>query len=254
MDILTFELAGKHAHFRKYYANNTALSYFIPPRTTLMGVLAAVMGYPKDSYYEALASEHIRIGLSVLSPLKKAIHRVNWLKVEGASDFRGRSQHTQTPFELVSAQGGPGELVRYQVYLAATASGSETLEQIRTQMLAKQQVYAISLGPANLGGYIRQVQYLTGLTEEQAEDSLLDLGSVVNAERVSEVPWDGSSRLMVEEELMPADFVANEDREVRRMIRCLYTFDGAPLPVRYSGPFVRIPQTSGEDLPIAFIE
>ena len=49
MQVLTFDLVGKMAHFRKYYANNTAMSFSVPPRTTLMGVLAAILGLPRDS-------------------------------------------------------------------------------------------------------------------------------------------------------------------------------------------------------------
>lgn len=254
MDILTFELSGKFAHFRKYYANNTALSYFIPPRTTLMGVLAAVMGYPRDSYYEALASEHIRLGLSVLSPLKKSIHRVNWLKVEGASDFRGRSQHTQTPFELVSSRNLAQDLIRYRVYVAARPGGETVFEQVRAQLEARLQVFAVSLGPANLGGTLGMVRTYSGLREEMGTGGRMDMQSVVNADRVEQVAWDGESRLLVEEELMPADFVANEDREVRRMIRCLYTTDGAPLPVHFSGRYVRLPIDPEAPIPIAFLE
>jgi len=35
MEILSFDIVGKFAHFKKYYANNTALSFSIPPRTTI---------------------------------------------------------------------------------------------------------------------------------------------------------------------------------------------------------------------------
>lgn len=30
MDILAFDISGKFAHFRKFFANNTALTYSIP--------------------------------------------------------------------------------------------------------------------------------------------------------------------------------------------------------------------------------
>jgi CRISPR-associated protein Cas5h len=81
MEILTFTIKGKLAHFRKYYANNTAFSFTIPPRTTLMGIVAAAMGLPKDSYYEDFSSEKIKFGIRVLSPLKKSFHRLNFLSI-----------------------------------------------------------------------------------------------------------------------------------------------------------------------------
>ncbi|MDZ7691710.1 MAG: CRISPR-associated protein Cas5 [Balneolaceae bacterium] len=103
-------MKGKFAHFRKYYANNTAFSFSIPPRTTLMGLTAAIMGWEKDSYYERLSSEHIHFGVRVLTPLKKSFQRLNFLSIKSTgdisksfdSDFRGKSGRIQTPFEVVS--------------------------------------------------------------------------------------------------------------------------------------------------------
>ena len=38
MKILTFRLQGKMAHFRRYYSNSSALTYTIPPRTTVLNI------------------------------------------------------------------------------------------------------------------------------------------------------------------------------------------------------------------------
>jgi len=111
MEILSFKISGKMAHFRKYYANNTAFSFCIPPRTTLMGIVAAAMGWSKDSYYEDLASENIQFGIRVLRPLKKSFHRLNFLSIKStgdiaknwSSDFRGEGGRIQTPFQVVTA-------------------------------------------------------------------------------------------------------------------------------------------------------
>jgi CRISPR-associated protein Cas5h len=87
MEILQFDISGKFAHFRKYYANNTALSYSIPPRTTIMGVLAAILGKPRDSYYEEFSSKNIRIGISLKVPVKKNFHRLNFLSIKSLGDM-----------------------------------------------------------------------------------------------------------------------------------------------------------------------
>jgi len=254
MDILTFEISGKFAHFRKYYANNTALSYSIPPRTALMGMIAAVMGYPKDSYYERLASEHIRLGICVRSPLKKRIHRINWLKVESAADFRGQKQHTQTPFEMVSAYDVRTELVRYEVFVAAHPSGQRSFEAISEKFLSHNQVFAISLGPANLGGSISQVQMLSGEYISESQGEFIPLSSAVNTKKIANLAWEEPANLLLEEELMPADFIGNDNRELRNMIRLLYAIDGNPLPVQLNGSYVLLEKKSGHVIPICFIE
>ena len=87
MEVLCFKMSGKLAHFRKYYANNTAFSFTIPPRTTLMGIVAAIMGLERDSYYELLASENIHFGVRVITPLKKSFHRLNFLSIKTLGDL-----------------------------------------------------------------------------------------------------------------------------------------------------------------------
>ncbi len=253
MDVLTFELSGKFAHFRKYYANNTALSFFMPPRTSLMGMLAAVMGYPKDSYYESLSSEHIRIGARILSPVKKRIHRVNWLKVEGGNDFRGKQSHTQTPFEMVSGISPVEDLVRYRIYLAAGEGENSVFPEICKALLAQRTVFPVSLGTANLGGSITQVQMKTAIPLA-AKDGLFLFHSALNAQLVQAIDWDRSKKLNVEEELIPADFMKNGDRELRKMVRLIYSIDGQPFKAKFVGDAWKIDLDDQHVEHISFIE
>ncbi|MFW6351989.1 MAG: CRISPR-associated protein Cas5 [Bacteroidota bacterium] len=137
MEILCFKISGKLAHFRKYYANNTAFSFSIPPRTTLMGIVAAVMGWDRDSYYEALSSENIHFGVRVLTPLKKSFHRLNLLSIKKpgdmlkkwSSDFRGEGGRIQTPFEIVSGPDLVKNEVEYQVFLGVNRGGGLFLKR-----------------------------------------------------------------------------------------------------------------------------
>ena len=42
-----FDIEGKFAHFRKIYTNSSSLSYLVPPRTTVQGIIAAMLGYER---------------------------------------------------------------------------------------------------------------------------------------------------------------------------------------------------------------
>ena len=82
LSVIAFDIKGKMAHFRKYYSNSSCLSYFIPPRTTIIGIIAGLLGRPRDEYYEEFSLEQCNIGIAVLSSLKKIIYKVNYLHVE----------------------------------------------------------------------------------------------------------------------------------------------------------------------------
>ena len=158
MEILTFDVCGKLAHFRKYYANNTAMTFSIPPRTTILGMVACVLGEPKETYYEAWQADKLRIGLRVLSPMKKTFHRLNLLSIKGLDDFSGRNGRIQTPFEVISGLDIKTDVVRYRVYLSCHQEGAESFEKIKTAFLNRQQVYALTLGTANFTAWLENVQ------------------------------------------------------------------------------------------------
>lgn len=111
---LVFQLSGKMAHFRKFYTNSSSLSYYFPPKTVVSGIIAAMLGLQRDSYYDAFA-ESASISVEILIPLRKKIHVVNYLKVKQPSDIRGTGGGTQVPIEFVVASNFPANLT-YNVY------------------------------------------------------------------------------------------------------------------------------------------
>ncbi|SEW10162.1 type I-B CRISPR-associated protein Cas5b [Natrinema salifodinae] len=52
-----FDVAADFAHFRKVGNNSAKPSYRVPPRTTVAGLLAGIMGMPRNSYYDLFSPE-----------------------------------------------------------------------------------------------------------------------------------------------------------------------------------------------------
>lgn len=244
MEILCFKIRGKLAHFRKYYANNTAFSFTIPPRTSLMGMVAAAMGWPRDSYYEKLSSEHIRFGIRVISPLKKSFHRLNFLSIKSlgdmsknwTSDFRGVNGRIQTPFEIVSGANIATEEVQYQVFISTNDSGLQTYHEIRNHFLESKPVFNITLGVANFTASIFDIEVVPDdHIKKKTEDDFILINSAVNSHEVDELKFDKDeyeNYSFVEEDMMPGDFVENGNREVKKMNRLLFSTTPNPLRVK----------------------
>lgn len=265
MEILSFKIQGKLAHFRKYYANNTAFSFTIPPRTTLMGIVAAVMGWPKDSYYEDLSSEKIQFGLRVLGTLKKSFHRLNFLKIlsiadmskDFSSDFRGEKGRIQTPFEIVSGLDLVKDEVSFQVFVKATEDGNAVFEKIKNHLQNHNPVFNISLGTANFSASIYDIVLFTEneIKEKHSEEFIL-MHSVLPIDIVEELKFDKNELAeynFVEEDMMPGDFVANHKREVRKMNRLLFSTTKHPLRVKLKNSFYQL-ETGNEILNIQFMD
>ena len=238
MEILSFDIEGKFAHFRKYFANNTAFTFGIPPRTTIMGIIAAAIGLEKDSYYEDLKSDKIRIGVFNISPVKKSFHRLNFLSIKGDSDFRGRLKHIQTPFEVVSGINPKIDMVRYRVYLSPTEKGNVIYNKIKEIFMYKKFHFNPTLGTANFLAQIKNVKIYSQVDYKKITNEIIELYSSAISNNVEEIFFDKSNEYrynLIEEELMPADFKANYDREVLKMNRVLFTTGGIPLKVKLTG-------------------
>lgn len=77
MELLNFRLSGRFAHFLRAEASASALSYPVPPRTVILGILGAVLGLPKDK--PQIDLEPANIALSGKLP-KTHWHRVKLRK------------------------------------------------------------------------------------------------------------------------------------------------------------------------------
>jgi CRISPR-associated protein Cas5h len=258
MEILTFDISGKLAHFRKFFANNTALSYSIPPRTTIIGILGGILGYEKDQYYEALATENLQHSIRVMAPIKKTFQRLNFLSIKSPSDFRGRNGRIQTPFEVISGPDIKKDEVCYRIYLKPGEEAGNAFDQIKHQLLAEAPVFNPTLGPANFHASINNIELIesSGIQPIEANEDWIELDSAANVENVGDLAFEKEQvnrYNFVEEELLPADFVANGNRELKKMNRLLYTTTDIPLNILFTGNYCQVKRVN-ESENIQFIE
>ncbi|WP_456325263.1 type I-B CRISPR-associated protein Cas5b [Desulfonauticus submarinus] len=129
--LLIFDLTGKMAHFRAFYTNSSSLSYTFPPRTTIIGLIAGILGYDNefgnDPYYEKFASSKCKIALSVKRPVRKVMQKVNYVntaespgkgKPRGLQALNGSAGPTAVPLEIVLPRDlkNPDDLLQYRIY------------------------------------------------------------------------------------------------------------------------------------------
>lgn len=63
---LTFTLSGDWAHYRRIDRTVTKQTYRVPPRTTLAGLLAAVVGVGRDGYYDVFGDDVSAVAVELL--------------------------------------------------------------------------------------------------------------------------------------------------------------------------------------------
>lgn len=260
MEILQIDIKGKMAHFRKYYANNTSLSFTIPPRTTITGMLAAMLGLPKGGYHSTFAADKIRIGIALRTPVKKTFHRLNFLRVVSlgnleadiekgkafSSDFRGTSGHIQTPFEIVTGHHLQQDEICYRIFVSAFDIENPVFRLLKEYALSRQVHYTLSFGIASFNAYISDAYLFSdeAIEQKQVTNKQLLFDSAIISDKITSLQFEKKEdSSFVEEELMPADFIGDHNRELSAMNRVLFSHNALPLKVVYSGDYFILDRT-----------
>ncbi len=206
MEILVFDILGKMAHFRQYYTNSSSLSYFFPPRTTLSGMLAGILGLGRDSYYELFSEDKTRTALSIRSSLRKKIQTLNYVWAENTRQLNlSAGKHTQVPLEIVLPRDYQ-ELIVYRVFFWHR---DEQLFSRWKEMISKERVYfPLYLGISECLAHMAFV----GLGEAEREEfeGEVEVSSVVGVEYLKSNGCSLSLRegVFYVKELMPFSFDA----------------------------------------------
>ena len=206
MNVLSFHLKGKMAHFRRYYSNSSALSYTIPPRTTIIGIVAGLLGYPRDSYYEEFSKDRCKIAVSVRAPIKKQIQKLNLLMVKSPNDLNGSQEHhSQTATELVLPQNIRTGFIDYQVWLAhRERSVMEKLLAFTSGPGYLTKGISVALGTAQHLGWVEDGQALEG---EECGEGLADIHSVIPSRKLHKIDFSNpTSEYRLYKEDMPIEF------------------------------------------------
>lgn len=74
---LSFTVEGPFAHFRKIETSQTRLTYVLPPRTTINGLIACILGLDSDSYYESFSLNNSAIAISLEKPVQEMSLPIN---------------------------------------------------------------------------------------------------------------------------------------------------------------------------------
>ncbi|NRB54018.1 MAG: type I-B CRISPR-associated protein Cas5 [Saprospiraceae bacterium] len=112
-EFLLFELSGEYGHFRKYNTTSSPLTYSIPTRLAVVGILGAVLGiereigpgvYPSGStpLHEIFTREKTQLAIQVVNPIQKVNVGFNLLDTgKSATSFFNIQHRTQIEFELL---------------------------------------------------------------------------------------------------------------------------------------------------------
>lgn len=165
MKLVKFNISGDLAHFRKPFSNISRLTYLIPPRMTVAGLLAGILGMDRDSYYDIFSKDNFR--MSVIPNYNLNTVRIPQNLVGTSKDDmetfnnRGKGPKLNVPDPTIDRKQRVFEYVRNPNYNIFISLNNESLEEeIYNRLKSKKYTYTPTLGLAKCLANIENVEYI----------------------------------------------------------------------------------------------
>ena len=231
MEFLVFDVKARYAHFRKIYTNSSSLSYSVPPRTTIEGLIAAILGYERDSYYDIFSSENLKIAVKKLSSTRKIVQSLNYIKATSIGKIISPDEHTQIPFEILTGENGVG----FRIYVNHT--DDEIFHRLE-ELLKENKVHFIPyLGAAPFNCSINYVGKFKAIEEES--NDFIKIETVIRKDLIDDNGIDvlNINGVLIKEK-MPRDFLPG--RVIKEVKDYLYEENGNAIRVKLKSKYYNI--------------
>lgn len=246
--IFSFDLCGKTAHFRKFYSSSSALSYSIPPKTTVLGIIASIIDLQRDSYYNLF--NDWSIGVEVVNPFRKIFQKMNFLKVENnikfnvdyeqsifntESDVTGFGNRTQTSFEILIPENIRNGELQFKIYVGVKYKEDENFISLIKALKKQESVYGVSLGSASMLGYIKN--FVEEYSFEPLSNEVINIKTCTSDDNVT---LTRQNEMLVEQDVFPVKMKLTQTDETKVSTRIADEVKSLVYPITSKGMFVLI--------------
>ncbi|SCM56327.1 type I-B CRISPR-associated protein Cas5b [Petrimonas mucosa] len=233
-ELLIFDITGEYGHFRKYNTTTSPLTYSVPTRTAIAGMLGAILGMERETrdgryaedivpVQEFFSKEKCGVAVQVISPVKKENIGFNLINTKTSFYDLTRAGHTQTEFELVKDP-------HYRIYLAM--EDQSKFEELSERIENKRHHFTPYLGLAQFTAQVDFVQRATGHMVT-SNGNMVEIITAVNLSKVvGNPPVEFQRELFYSANNMP--IAMNRERQVLEYSEVLIEKSGKPLHVRVS--------------------
>jgi CRISPR-associated protein Cas5h len=193
-NIIVFDLLGANAHFRNIQTNSTSLTYYFPPPTTLIGLIAGIIGLQRDSYYTQFQPESIFLAIDIKTPMRKIIQTVNYRVFD-------ENGYSQIPIEIVIPETD-SELC-YRIYFSH--SDPSIYNTVLDKIKENKSVYPPYMG---IAPFIAYTEFIGEFAIEKVQiNTEINIDSIIQVGNYNIV--EKSNDLILYPESMRSQFYAN---------------------------------------------
>ena len=245
-ELLVFDVHGYVAHFRRVDSTTTALTYGFPPRTTIIGMIAAMLGMPRDSYYDEFAPEKCRIAVSVMSRNRRIFLKQKYINTKYLNELQLRGVGKFRPTALQNIQllvpdkfDNP---LHFRIFFFH--KDRELMDELERRIRRRRFRCPISLGPAYC---LASASFVDSPSFESLEmNEAAHINTVIPVTKIAGREWAGKNRdvRIYREGPMPVHFAREsvKRKTYRRIVGVesyIYTEGGEGIAVKPKGEIFR---------------
>lgn len=190
---ISFTVRSTWGHFKRVGRSVTKQTYRIPPRTTVAGMVAAIVGAERNSYYDTFQADNSAIAITPLSDLRTINIPTVGLGTDPKQDVTTNVGNYYSEYNLTYQDTtNDRQLHGYEVladpaYRIDIAMEDETFySELRDHLMAGTAVYPPSLGKSEYLATIHNVQSRT--PERLNTEGSVDIDSVVPGSLSDAIP------------------------------------------------------------------
>lgn len=215
MKCLVFEIKSDYGHFRKFYTTSSPLTFSIPPRTTVAGMISAVIGLDKEEYLKHFSKKDAKIAIQITSPVNKTRISYNLINTKTANMYSKIKDRTQVTFELLKNP-------KFRIYFSH--NNSEIYNKFKSFLEQKKTYYTLSMG---LSEYISEFEFIKEIevTKPNKLNKFVNIDTAINFSEEVEIEFEDNKEYFNDN--TPNEI--NTNREVTEYIKVLFERNGLPI-------------------------
>lgn len=228
--LLVFDVTGDYGHFRKINTTSSPLTYSLPTRVAIAGLLGAILGIERETgpgkfpegvtpTQEVFAKKVCGIAVQVLRPVSKTVIGFNLLMT--SKSFFEIENRTQIPFELVKYPA-------YRIFF--THQDAAVFDELKDRLTHKRYHFSPYLGLSQFTCQIHFQGEKRGLLKSGNEPK--QVVSAANLNLLGTSPLDFEENKYYLSETMPIEM--DKNRIVQEYGEVLFEGNGKEIQLKVS--------------------
>ncbi len=180
MKILIFDISSSFGHFIVPYTISSPITYPIPTKTAISGMISAIIGIDKREYLKYFNNKNFKIGIKIINPIKILHINENFINVKEVKFFErmksNRNPRTQINVEFLKD-------CKYRLYVYHEDE-KKIYNELKNRLENHESVYSLSMG---LSECLANYEYYgeKELLEKKTDENTIEIHSVVPVSQIS---------------------------------------------------------------------